>query len=425
METPSRTLLLFTNKLGYQTRSFEQAARTLDVEIIYVTDRCHQLEDPWGDRAISAHFETPQAAARTVVDAVRGREIDGVLALGDAPCVAAAYAARELGIAYNHPASVEACRSKLRLREIFRDAGLRTPWFRTINLDPLPEPALLNITYPCVLKPLSLSASRGVIRANNREEFVAAAQRIRKLLESAEIRATREANLDRILVEGYIPGREVAVEGLVTGGEFRVLAIFDKPDPLEGPYFEETIYVTPSTFSQEQQGAIKKCVVECARAIGLTHGPVHAEFRIGGQDGHHAVWPLEIAARPIGGLCARALRFVENRNMENNNDSEQRSIGLEELLVRHAMNLPGDWVRESAGIRRDDDSGPQQWNTGAGCRGRSGTRRNWNYGTVNYRAPARLHRGVAGRLQLSGILICKRGIAGRGGSRCCAGRMRN
>ena len=90
METPSRTLLLFTNKLGYQTRSFEQAARTLDVEIIYVTDRCHQLEDPWGDRAISAHFETPQAAAATVVDAVRGREIDGVLALGDAPCVAAA-----------------------------------------------------------------------------------------------------------------------------------------------------------------------------------------------------------------------------------------------------------------------------------------------------------------------------------------------
>ena len=233
-------------------------------------------------------------------------------------------AARELGIAYNHPASVEACRSKLRLREIFRDAGLRTPWFRTINLDPLPEPALLNITYPCVLKPLSLSASRGVIRANNREEFVAAAQRIRKLLESAEIRATREANLDRILVEGYIPGREVAVEGLVTGGEFRVLAIFDKPDPLEGPYFEETIYVTPSTFSQEQQGAIKKCAVECARAIGLTHGPVHAEFRIGSQDGHHAVWPLEIAARPIGGLCARALRFVENRIMENNNDSEQR-----------------------------------------------------------------------------------------------------
>jgi ATP-grasp domain/L-amino acid ligase C-terminal domain 2 len=346
MESSSRTLLLFTNKLGYQTRSFEQAARTLHVEIVYVTDRCHQLEDPWGDRAISVHFETPQAAATTVVDAVRGRKIDGILALGDAPSVAAAYAARELGIAYNHPASVEACRSKLRLREIFRDAGLRTPWFRTINLDPLPEPALLNITYPCVLKPLSLSASRGVIRANNRDEFVAATQRIRKLLESPELRATREANLDRMLVEGYIPGREVAVEAVVTDGELRVLAIFDKPDPLEGPYFEETIYVTPTQLTQERQDAVQKCVVEAARAVGLTHGPVHAEFRIEGQDSGQAVWPLEIAARPIGGLCARALRFVENRHAENRNESEPRSIGLEELLMRHAMNLSSEWVRE-------------------------------------------------------------------------------
>jgi hypothetical protein len=350
MGTPSKTLLLFTNKLGYQTRSFEQAAQTLDAEIVYVTDRCHQLEDPWGDRAIPVHFETPQAAAATVIDTMRGKQIDGILALGDAPSVAAAYAARELGIRYNHPASVEACRSKLRLREIFRDAGLPTPWFRSINLDPLPEPALLNITYPCVLKPLSLSASRGVIRANNRDEFVAAAQRIRQILESPEIRATREANLDRLLVEGYIPGREVAVEGVVTDGELRVLAIFDKPDPLEGPYFEETIYVTPARLSQEQHDAVQKCAVECARAVGLTHGPVHAEFRIESRDDAPVVWPLEIAARPIGGLCARALRFVENRNVENDNDSdsdsEQRSIGLEELLLRHAMNLPGEWVRE-------------------------------------------------------------------------------
>src|ERR1700730_13432965 len=145
------------------------------------------------------------------------------------------------------------------MREVFRETGLKTPWFRVMNLDPLPEPALLGITYPCVLKPLSLSASRGVIRANNRDEFIAAAQRIRNLLESPEIRATREPNLDRILVEGYIPGREVAVEGLVTDGALRILAIFDKPDPLEGPYFEETIYVTPSRLSEAQQCEIEKC----------------------------------------------------------------------------------------------------------------------------------------------------------------------
>src|ERR1700692_4455724 len=347
---PSKRLLLFTNKLGYQTRSFEEAAQKHATEIIYVTDRCHQLEDPWGDRAIAVHFESGHTAAANVVEALNGKSVDGILALGDSPSVAAAYAARELGISYNHPAAVEACRSKLRMREVFRETGLQTPWFRVINLDPLPEPALLGISYPCVLKPLSLSASRGVIRANNRDKFISAAQRIRKLLESPEIRATRDAHLDQILVEGYIPGREVAVEGLLTDGVLKVLAIFDKPDQLEGPYFEETIYVTPSSLTESQQLAIQKCAQESARAIGLTRGPVHAEFRIHGNGEAGAeVWPLEIAARPIGGLCARALRFVENENhaIENENAHEQANMGLEELLLFHSLDLPvNTWTRE-------------------------------------------------------------------------------
>jgi hypothetical protein len=349
MENPStRRLLLFTNKLGYQTRSFEEAAQKHATELIYVTDRCHQLEDPWGDRAIAVHFESAQTAAASVAEALNGESVDGILALGDAPSVAAAYTARELGIYYNHPASVEACRSKLRMHEVFREAGLKTPWFRAVNLDPLPEPALLGVSYPCVLKPLSLSASRGVIRANNRDEFVSAAQRIRKLLESPEIRATREAHLDQMLVEAYIPGKEVAVEGLLTDGVLKVLAIFDKPDPLEGPYFEETIYVTPSSLTESEQLAIQKCAQESARAIGLTRGPVHAEFRIRGEGAvDEEVWPLEIAARPIGGLCARALRFVENQTVENKNANEQASIGLEELLLLHSLNLPvSTWMRE-------------------------------------------------------------------------------
>src|SRR6202162_3061479 len=344
-----RRLLLFTNKLGYQTRSFEQAARKHATEIIYVTDRCHQLEDPWGDRAIAVHFESSQPAAANVVEALKGKSVDGILALGDSPSVAAAFAARELGISYNHPASVEACRSKLRMREVFQQSGLKTPWFRVMNLDLLPEPALLGISSPCVLKPLSLSASRGVIRANNRYEFVCAAQRIRTLLESPEVRATREAQLDQILVEGYIPGREVAVEGLLTDGVLKVLAIFDKPDPLEGPYFEETIYVTPASLTESQKLAIQKCAQDCARAIGLTHGPVHAEFRIHGNgEADTEVWPLEIAARPIGGLCARALRFVDNRNqMVGRGNADGASIGLEELLLLHSLDLPvSNWMRE-------------------------------------------------------------------------------
>jgi formate-dependent phosphoribosylglycinamide formyltransferase (GAR transformylase) len=214
---------------------------------------------------------------------------------------------------------------------------LRVPWFRSISLTPAPEPSLLGIAYPCVAKPLSLSASQGVVRANSREEFISAAARIRHLLESPEIRATREPNLDQILVEGYIPGREVAVEGLLTEGKLRVLAIFDKPDPLEGPYFEETIYITPSRLAASQQREIERCALDAVRALGLSQGPVHAEFRIN-DDG---IWPLEVAPRPIGGLCARALRFAP--------DAASQTIGLEELLLRHELGLPGsDWPREQA-----------------------------------------------------------------------------
>lgn len=340
MNSSQKNLLLFTNKLGYQTRSFEEAARKYDARITYVTDRCHQLKDPWGDHAVAVHFETPQVAAAAVLEAMRGKEVDGIIALGDRPTAAAAYAARELGVPYNHPASVEACRSKSRMREVFREAGLPTPWFRVMGLTPLPEPSLLQISYPCVLKPLSLSASRGVMRANTHEEFRTAAGRLAKLLNSPEIRATRESDLERMLVEGYIEGREVAVEGLVSDGVLTVLAIFDKPDPLEGPFFEETIYVTPSRLPGEQQRAIAKCAEACARAIGMTNGPVHAEFRVDGSQ----VWPLEIAARPIGGLCARALRFED----ENEAAGQREAIGLEELLLRHALQLPvSGWMREA------------------------------------------------------------------------------
>jgi D-alanine-D-alanine ligase-like ATP-grasp enzyme len=334
-----KRVLVFAGKLGYQTRSFDVAARKLGVELRFVTDRCHQLDDPWGDRAIAVHFESPDVAAYTVLEGVRrsGENVDGILALGDRPAVAASYVARGLGLTYNHPLAVEACRSKLRMREVFRDAGLRVPWFRAVALQPSPEPALLGISFPCVVKPLSLSASTGVIRANNREEFLAAAGRVRRVLESPEVLASREANLDQMIVEAYIPGKEVAVEGLLTDGELRVLAIFDKADPLEGPFFEETIYVTPSRLSAGQVNEIERCAMDAVRALGLSRGPVHAEFRIN-EDG---VWPLEVAPRPIGGLCARALRFA-------NADSDE-VIGLEELLLRQAVEMPvRNWTREPA-----------------------------------------------------------------------------
>ncbi|MGB9432454.1 MAG: ATP-grasp domain-containing protein [Candidatus Acidiferrum sp.] len=327
--TPTKRILLFATKLGYQTRSFQAAADKLRVQIAYVTDRCGRLDDPWNDHALAVHFELPEGAAGRVLEAQRGHTVDGVLAVGDRPTIAAAYVARGLGLAHNHPASVEASRSKVRMREVLRDAGVQVPWFRSVKLEPLPEPSLLDIRYPCVLKPLSLSASQGVVRANNREEFLTAASRLKRLLDSPEVRATREPHLDQMLVEGYLEGREVAVEALLTAGELRVLAIFDKPDPLEGPYFEESIYVTPSRLQETEQRAIQASLLSAVRALGFSHGPVHGEFRLNGQ----GVWPIEIAPRPIGGLCARALRFLV--------PGEEEAIGLEELLLRHALELPG------------------------------------------------------------------------------------
>jgi biotin carboxylase len=329
-------LLILASKLGYQTRSFAEAARALGVEVVFASDRCHQLEDPWSDGAIALHFDRPEEAARRIVAQSLVRPVDGLVALGDRPTTTAAFAARALGLAYNHPVAVENCRSKLRQREILREAGLPVPGFFSFRLDKRLERILPRVQFPCVVKPLRLAASQGVIRANNPEEFQAAVARIRALLESPEIQVTHEEDLDRLLVERYIHGAEVAVEGLLTRGRLRILAIFDKPDPLEGPYFEETIYVTPSRLPEEMWDRVADCAAATVRALGLEHGPVHAEFRVNEQ----GPWVLEAAPRPIGGLCSRALRFGSKR------------ILLEELLVRHALRMDG-WDLD----REDDASG--------------------------------------------------------------------
>ena len=327
-------LLILASKLGYQTRSFAEAARSLGADVVFASDRCHQLEDPWSDGAIALHFDRPEEAARRIVSQSLVRPVDGLIALGDRATTTAAYAARALGLAYNHPEAVENCRSKLRQREILRDAGVLVPGFFSFRLDKRLERILPRVQFPCVVKPLRLAASQGVIRANNAEQFRAAVERIQRLLESPEIRVTREADLDRLLVERYIPGSEVAVEGLLTRGKLRILAIFDKPDPLEGPYFEESIYVTPSRLPQEMQERIIECATATARALGLEQGPMHAEFRVNEQ----GPWVLEAAPRPIGGLCSRALRFGPDR------------VLLEELLVRHALRMQG------SDLDREDDA---------------------------------------------------------------------
>src|ERR1700676_2020181 len=329
-------LLILAGKLGYQTRSFAEAAKALGVDVVFASDRCHQLEDPWADGAIAVRFDEPEDSAQRIVKQSFVRPLDGLIALGDRPTATAAYTARALGFAYNSPQSVENCRSKLRQREILRDAGLPVPGFFSFRLDKRVEKILPRVQFPCVVKPLRLAASQGVIRANQPEEFQAAVARIKDLLESPEVKVTREPELDHLLVERYIPGAEVAVEGLLMRGKLRILGVFDKPDPLDGPYFEETIYVTPSRLPDEMYDRLSDCAEQTVRALGLTHGPVHAEFRVNEQ----GPWVLEASPRPIGGLCSRALRFGPDRTL------------LGEVLVRHALRMQGSDLD-----REDDASG--------------------------------------------------------------------
>jgi len=337
-------LLILASKLGYQTRGFAEAARRLGVEVVFATDRCHQLDDPWRDAAIAVHFEDPRAAATSLAHTLAKQPVQGIIALGDRPTATAARTAQRLGLPYNSPTAVEACRSKLTQREILRDAGLPVPPFFSFPLDEDLAAVLPRVTFPSVVKPLTLSGSQGVIRANNEAEFTAAVARLRALLRSPEVQVTREPWLDRVLVEQYIPGVEVAVEGLLENGRLRVLAIFDKPDPLEGPYFEETIYVTPSRLPTATQQAVLDCLARTVRALDLTHGPLHAEFRWNDA----GPWVLEVSPRPIGGLCSRALKFVPPSAGAQQAAPQRETVFLEELLVRHALRLPGaDWAREA------------------------------------------------------------------------------
>ncbi len=323
MSDRPRALILSTTT-GYQLRSFGEAARRTDIDLMFATDRCHRLDDPWRDAAVAVRFHEEEASLEAIVTAVVTRPIDGVIAVGDRPVVLAARAAQALGLRGNPPAAAVASVNKHLSRAAFARGALPVPWFfeadwtETIVADP-------RVTYPCVVKPLGLSGSRGVIRANTPDELAAAVARLRALLSRQDVRAIRSGLDDRIIVEGFIEGREYAIEGVLTDGTFHVFAIFDKPDPLDGPFFEETIYVTPSALPADRQALLIEYAGRAARSLGLVNGPVHVECRLG----ERGVFMLEVAARPIGGLCSKVLRF--------SGGEESGDATLEDVLLRHAV----------------------------------------------------------------------------------------
>ena len=247
-------------------------------------------------------------AALEAIRAAAGREggFSAVVAPDDATVELAGRVAAALGLVGNPPEAARLSRRKDLARDRLAAAGVRIPEYRVLNLRrPLD---LGRIAFPCVVKPVAMSGSRGVIRADDEAELASAVGWARVIASDA----FDEEERSRLLVESFVPGVEVAVEGLVRDGRLEVLAVFDKPDPLDGPFFEESIYVTPSRLGAVAEARIVACVREAVGAFGLVSGPVHAEVR------WHAgeAWLLEVAARTIGGECSKLLRFSAGHSLE-------------------------------------------------------------------------------------------------------------
>ncbi|MEX0879292.1 MAG: ATP-grasp domain-containing protein [Thermoanaerobaculia bacterium] len=327
----ARVLLLIPTT-SYRTADFLDAAGALGVEVTVGSEEPSTLE-PWNPAGLlTLDFRDPGDCARRALAFSELHPIDAVVGVDDDATVAAAAVAEALGLRHNPPAAAGAARHKGRMREAFAAAGVPSPRHRVFRLEDGPAAAARNARFPCVLKPTFLAASRGVIRADDEAELSAAWRRIAAILSEPDVARRGAVAAGEILVEDFVAGREVALEGLLTAGSLRVLALFDKPDPLDGPFFEETIYVTPSRLPAQVQARVADVAGRAAAALGLTEGPIHAELRLNA----HGVWPIEVAARSIGGLCSRTLRFGTG-------------MSLEELLLRHALGRNVEEVERGAG----------------------------------------------------------------------------
>ncbi len=300
-------VLLIIPTTSYRATDFFAAAEALGVEVTVAAEEPLPLIEP--ERFIAIDCEHPDEAAQAIVDLATATPIDAIVPVDDAGVVIAALAGQKLGLPHNSPASAAATRDKALMRQLLAAAEVDQPGFAVVDGDP--AAAAAKIGFPLVTKPRSLSASRGVIKVDSPAELEPTIARV------------REIGGDRtVLVEEFIGGPEVAVEGLVWAGELEVLAIFDKPDPLEGPFFEETIFVTPSRLPTQVQQEVARVTQSAISALGLTEGPIHAELRIAGGDRPRLI---EVAARSIGGICGRSLNFG------------LLDTPLEALILRHAL----------------------------------------------------------------------------------------
>ncbi len=319
-------LLLILPSATYRAPDFLAAARELGVAVTVASERRAAMSAAMGERALTLRLSDPALAAQQIAQRARDTPFAAIVGVDDQGVMAAALSAERLGLAHNPPEAVARTRDKAAMRRALAKAGVRQPRFALLPAGADVAAAAREVGLPCVVKPLGLSGSRGVIRADDAEQARAAVERVRGILAVAE-----EPSGVPLLLESYLPGVEVAVEGLLRAGQLEVLAVFDKPDPLEGPYFEETLYVTPSRLSASVLAELEAVTARAAGALGLREGPIHAELRVCGD----RVSVLELAARSIGGLCSRALRFGAG-------------VSLEQVILRHALGLGfEDVARES------------------------------------------------------------------------------
>ncbi|MEZ4708324.1 MAG: ATP-grasp domain-containing protein [Caldilineaceae bacterium] len=334
--TPKRIILLTTAR-SYRNGAFADAAARLGVDVFYVQDMAGQLAAHWNYRQ-GVDFSRPDEAAQAIANLATEMStemsneapIQAIRAVDESGTLVAAKACALLGLPHNSPQAAEAARNKHLMRTLFAQASVPCPRFTLFHTDEDPHSVAQQVDYPCVVKPINLSGSRGVMRADNETEFVAAVQRLTQMLHELRIDDAPQP----YQVESFIPGFEVALEGILDHGKLQVLALFDKPDPLDGPFFEETIYVTPSRLSAAVQAQIAQCAADSAAALGLREGPIHAEMRVNEQ----GPWILEVAGRSIGGLCAQTLRFDDD-------------VSLEELILRQACGLPLGFMQREASAR--------------------------------------------------------------------------
>ncbi|HXV77024.1 MAG TPA: ATP-grasp domain-containing protein [Candidatus Polarisedimenticolaceae bacterium] len=307
---PASVLLLIPTT-SYKTDDFMRAAARLDVELIVGTDRRQALEAVAAGHTLAFDLRDTARALDDIERLAARRGLHAVLGVDDETTLLATLAAARLGLPHNPIEAVRATRDKYEMRRLFSRAGLFGPAFERLPLDVDPVELASGLSFPGVLKPVGLAGSRGVIRVDDRSGFVRAFRRIAAILDDAEVRRLKGVQR-HLLFERYLPGAEYAVEGLLDRGRLHVLALFDKPDPLVGPYFEETLLVTPSRASEGVRRALADETHAGCRALGLVHGPLHAELRV--SEGRP--WLIEIAARTIGGICSRTLRFGHGRSLE-------------------------------------------------------------------------------------------------------------